>query len=365
MINMNDLKNYANGFATGRLRFLAEKVTWHMHGHCKINACIRCSLFTYDESGMETLVYSKDVLASSDGTIQFSYNFDPISLAVYQNAVEFRAAVCPVTDDAELILTEFSLVEEQPELQYKSEEYICNLVIDKDGTRAVSVLQTDGENITVPLIPKKVLFVGNSILLGMNNAYGMCASSPQKDYFHYVSEAIKKKSPACIFLKLHGAGFEHAENAEMFENWYSKEINAYTGQPPAEESFTEDLDLVILQLTDNINNPSKTEAFVYNIDTLLKRIKLRCPRARLLWIHGWYQRGNTTIYKKLLEVCRRWKIERIDISDLKSKENEAFMGQTYIDVNGNQEVVKEMWISHPGDVGMKKIADRIIDVLGI
>ncbi len=31
----------------------------------------------------------------------------------------------------------------------------------------------------VPVVPKKVLFVGNSLLLGMFNLYGMCSSSPK------------------------------------------------------------------------------------------------------------------------------------------------------------------------------------------
>lgn len=365
MISLNNLKSFGNGVTTDRFQSFAEKVTWHLRGHCKDAAGVRCSLLIYDEEGTETLLHSEDVPAKADGSICFSYNFDPISIAVYRNAVEFRAAVCPSAEGDELFLTEFCIEEKQAEIQNEAGEIICNLITDRDGKRAVSVMQPDGSDITVPLVPKKVLFVGNSILLGMHNAYGMCASGPKKDYFYYVSEAIKEKNPDCEFFKLHGAGFEHAENEEMFEKWYSKELNTYTGQPPAEKSFTEDLDLIILQLTDNINNAEKVAAFLKNIDILLERIKTRCPRARLLWVHGWYQRGNSVIYKKLLEVCHRWKIERVDISDLKSKENEAFVGQTYLDANGNQAPVKEIWLTHPGDAGMKKIAERIIDVLGI
>ena len=214
----------------------------------------------------------------------------------------------------------------------------------------------------VPVVPKKVLFVGNSLLLGMFNLYGMCSSSPKKDYAYYVQEEILKYNKDCVFTKLHGSGFEHAESRKDFEDWFFWEPNGYT-QKPAMESFTKDLDLIFIQLTDNVNTDKKISNFADAADRFMEYIKDLEPNARIIWIHGWYNRDNT--YDELVALCRRWEVERIDISDLHTRENEAFMGQLCENEAGERVPVKDMWVTHPGDKGMREIARRMINVLGI
>ena len=119
----------------------------------------------------------------------------------------------------------------------------------------------------------------------MFNTYGMCATSPAKDYCHHVQTAIRAFHPDCRFAKLHGSGFEHADTMDAFEAWWSTAENVYT-KKPARESFPTDLDLIVIQLTDNVNTEAKVVVFDQTADILLRRIRQRCPRARILWVHG-------------------------------------------------------------------------------
>jgi hypothetical protein len=66
----------------------------------------------------------------------------------------------------------------------------------------------------------------------------------------------------------------------------------------------------------------------------------------------------------ICDLCQRHGIERLFIGDLRTKENECHDAPTFIDKNGDVQPIKDTWRTHPGDVGMRKIADRIIENLG-
>lgn len=216
------------------------------------------------------------------------------------------------------------------------------------------------EKFRISAAAHNVLFVGNSLLLGMFGKYGMCSSSPKKDYAYYVQQEIKKYNKNCVFSKLSGGNFENAESMDEFEAWFSTDANAYTNKP-AKESFTENLDLIFLQLADNVNTDKKIVNFNKTAELLIERIQKLSPNARIIWIHGWYNKKNT--YDTITELCTRHQLERVDISDIRTKENEAYEGQVCENAAGEKEIVKEAWITHPGDSGMKKIADKIIHQL--
>ena len=83
---------------------------------------------------------------------------------------------------------------------------------------------------------------------------------------------------------------------------------------PAIESFTEDLDLIFLQCGDNVNTDDKAVRFAVQGPYLLEQIKERCPNARIIWVHSWYnfERNN----KMILKLRDLWKFEDVDIHDL-------------------------------------------------
>ena len=338
-----------NGVCTPYFQSLSEKVKLKISGKIEPKSVIGYTIYSYDENGTENVVHSENIQAAQENTFDTKYSFDPISLGVYQNAVKFRVVLYAVSEFAEVYITDFSLEERCDE-----EEYV-------DEPLTACTIQTE-EKIKVPIIPQKVLFIGNSILLGMFNTYGMCATSPQKDYAYLVQQKILKHNAECTFSKLHGSGFEHAESLEAFEAWFAHDANIYTGKP-ARESFSEDLDLIFIQLTDNVNTEEKKANFEKLADIFIECIKELSPRARIIWVHGWYNKKNT--YNKFLELCERWSIERVDVSDLRKKENESYSGQISWHPENGEVTVKDTWITHPGDKGMQEIAKRMLAAIGL
>ena len=224
----------------------------------------------------------------------------------------------------------------------------------------VLIKRIDGVRELVPTVPKRAIIMGNSLVLGMFNAFGMCASASDKDYFHYVTKEIKKYNPDCEFVRMHGSGLEQSPGDEGYSKWMYEEPNPGTGKPTY-LSFTPDTDLIIIQLTDNVNTDEKVVDFNARIDRFLDTIRAMCPKARIIWVHGWYNELRTV--DTLKRVCTERDIARISIKDLYTIPNQAREQKYATNPNGEVIEVPERWISHPGDLGMKKIADRIISVL--
>jgi len=190
--------------------------------------------------------------------------------------------------------------------------------------------------------------------------YGMCADAPNRDYFHHVTSYISSRDPSAVFNKLYGSFFEHSESLEAFEEWYSGN-NQYTAKP-SRDSFTPDTELIIIQLGDNINTDLKYETFKKSGDMLIQRIKESCPAARIIWVHGWFTRPH--VYREISELCLRHEITCIDIGNTRSRESEAHEPQEYMTKDGGRGEIKDTWRTHPGNLGMKRIADAIIAALG-
>ncbi len=285
------------------------------------------------------------------------FSFDAVSYSVYNDAHSFRIEA-KKAQLVEAIVT----FEDEPELPSTFSQSFCeNTIVGIDGFKYTLSISSDKEIIMIPHIPHKTLFVGNSLLLGMG-FYGMCASSPSNDYAYYVSEEIKKYNPSAVFEKVHIGQLEHSATPDEFWKKWSEEPNIYT-KAPCIDSFTDDLDLIILQLGDNINNQNKLKTFSQCGDEFIHKIKQRSPHARIILIDSW---GNHSFTADVIyALCDRWHIPIVSIYDLCCKQYQAKSGMKYLTSNGDDAVVKDAWITHPGNLGMKCIADRIISKLDL
>ncbi len=294
---------------------------------------------------------------TSGGSCSCKFSFDPVSMGIYQKALSFRIVVRDFSQVAH-----FSL-EERSDTTQEVLPSTSAVFTDAAGNKLVPVLQADRlTKLCVSTLPRKVLFVGNSILMGMHGAYGMCASSPKHDYCYHVQQAIRSRNPDCVFSKLYGSLFEHATCREEFEAWWGTDPNGHTGKP-ARDSFTEDLDLIILQLGDNVGYGKKLANFLVCAPLLLERIKVLCPRARILWVHGWF--NSPLSAPPICRFCEQWQVEQINVLSERSLESQSFSGAPYRTPDGTITTVKDTWITHPGDLGMRRIADRIIEALNL
>ena len=55
----------------------------------------------------------------------------------------------------------------------------------------------------------------------------------------------------------------------------------------------------------------------------------------------------------------------MDILPTRSPETQSFSGAPFVTADGSTGIVKDTWITHPGDPGMCLIADRIIETLDL
>ena len=354
-MDKTNLLHQENTFRTPAFRTLADLISVRLTG-CAASDAPQVELH-YTTANGEMCLFQAYPAKQAGEEFSCAFDFDPISLSIYQKAEKFQIIARGFT-----AITHFSL-EERVDTEQTAAHSHSIVFTNKNGMKFVPVLQADKKT-TVPVstVPKKVLFVGNSILVGMHMAFGMCASSAKNDYCYHVQQAILTASPQCEFYKLYGSPYEHSSNKEEFEAWWGTTPNGYTGKP-AKCSFTEDLDLIFLQLGDNVNTDSKRDTFRFSAPQLLQRIKQLCPKARVIWVHGWY--NNHLNHDSILAVCKEFRIEDINIADLKCKENQSSSGHLYTAPDGSVKVVNDAWITHPGDAGMALIAQRIIAKLDL
>lgn len=223
-----------------------------------------------------------------------------------------------------------------------------------DGSKYLLQVSAAGETVFVPVVPKKALFIGNSLLVGFGQ-FGMCASNAQSDYYYHVTQAILKQNASFTADRSAGTSLEGATSDEAQDTAYSN----ISGKLSA------DLDLVIVQLSDNTNNAESIAYFLGGgAKRLLTKIRTACPKARVVWAAAWY--SSTEKLNAIQKACADTGCLFVDFSDLRTSENQGAIGNTITYPNGETSTVEASGVaSHPGDTGMKAIADRLLEKLGI
>lgn len=193
----------------------------------------------------------------------------------------------------------------------------------------------------------KVLFVGNSITLhgvakniGWNNFWGMAASSKERDYVHIVENYICGKDK--------NASFCVCNVAEWEQNYKSGNNFLYKYQSASDFSA----DIIIIKVS--ANTPVKEFDKILFSQRFKELIKFfdKCNKARILLIGEFYKHPSEEIIKK---TAAEFNFSYCPLSDL--SENEAMKAIGLFEHSGVA--------NHPGDLGMRCIAERIIALLDL
>ena len=192
---------------------------------------------------------------------------------------------------------------------------------------------------------KRVMFVGNSITLhgkkediGWHGEWGMAASSKEKDYVHLLMSATREKSPDCSFCICQVAEWERQyKNGKsvyhLFEN--ARDFNA---------------DIIVMRFVENC--PQKEfdkEIFKTETVNLLKHLNPSDAAKIILTTGFWHQPADDSI----AELAKELGLPLVKLGDLGEKDEMKAIGLFEHSGVAN----------HPGDLGMKNIADRIFEVL--
>lgn len=329
-------------FESERFRSVCECVSIKFTVKVAKNTLFCARIIGFSDAGEEAVVLEKIREVEQGECFTYSFQFDPVSLAVYQNVTSFCLRVR--TDGIESV----------KDCSWYEDTDLAGLLKEIEGRKNKKRTACEPHPLS------KVLFVGNSLLLGMENRYGMCSSSPRNDYYHYVTEAILEKYPQCVFQKIHGASIEHSESVEAYEAAMFQNPNGYTKRPFA-ESLTPDLDLIFLQITDNVNTEKKVETFKQTADMLLREIRARSPKAKIIWVYGWYFKKD--LFPFLWELFERYDVESVCLLSERRRENEAPEGLQYESEDGTKKTAAVNWLTHPGDKGMYVIAKKMIEAM--
>lgn len=226
------------------------------------------------------------------------------------------------------------------------------VVTSPNGTKFRLVVDDNGIISAVPSIPKKITFFGNSLLShgGYYGGVGMAATSQDKDYYHLLTNYIKSKNPNAITNIGKGPNWEggtsSAERRKMLNTLIRPMIDS-------------DTDIVFIQFGDNVNTAEKRATFIEDGIELVNFIKSNSPKALIYWIGVWY--GGKEVADFIKTICDRTNIKFIDITSLATESRfKAKIGQKVALPDGGTYIVDNAGVaSHPGDEGMKKIAETI------
>lgn len=214
----------------------------------------------------------------------------------------------------------------------------------------VSLLQAESNKSTVNWNPDdyNYLAIGNSITIHPLNEYwwnecGMAATTEEKDYVHQVASNLNANYYAYNFATWELMGHDRGETLSLLDGLLS-----------------EDLDLVTIQLSENASDLSTFET---DFEELIRYVQEEAPDAQLLVIGDFWDKDQKDEMKQ--QACEEAGVKFISLDEIKGIEQyQCGMDTTVYDSEGNPHTVEHSGVArHPGDAGMKRIADQIVEAV--
>lgn len=208
-----------------------------------------------------------------------------------------------------------------------------------DREKYVSVYERGGK--------LRVLFLGNSITrhapkadIGWSGDWGMAASKIDKDYVHLVVKALDEKYGTVDYCIAQGASWErdYVNTEKVLEQYYT-----------AARDFA--ADIVIIRIGENV--PASCHLQSSMKEPLRTFTKYLAHSARLVVMTDLFWTGaKNAVFG---EVAAEEGYTFVKISDLELDEENMAIGL----------FEHEGVAHHPGDLGMSRIAQRIIDSISL
>ncbi|MDT2769612.1 SGNH/GDSL hydrolase family protein [Enterococcus pseudoavium] len=303
---------------------------------------------SFDASNLEIYNDAKDfaILVRNTGTIEGSFTIN--NLLVYTDEISRLSFYGDNLKD-----TLLNLDEELQNIKPSEDVFLKS----PNGTKYKLSVSDEGVLSVKSTEYAKINVSGNSLVNGINQGshgtknFGMCASDSKHDFNYLVQQAILAKNADATFTQNQISGIEMATNQAEYETY----------RDSIADSYTSDTDLIILQIGDNTTQ--YIETFENTFPQFLAWLKGKCPIADIIVVGTWFSKavGYPVVKQCALDAGLNF----VDISALNTAENQGSSGMIITYDDATTVVAKDSWIRHPGDVGMKKIADKIIEIIGI
>ena len=192
---------------------------------------------------------------------------------------------------------------------------------------------------------KRILFVGNSMTLhgvrpeiGWHGAYGMAASAKEKDYVHVAEREILQRIPDAAF------GICQVSN---WERQYKEGASTHPLFHAAREFAP---DVIVIRFVENCSHKEiAPELFKKELDALIGYLD-RDQKAKLIVTTGFWRHP---LDEALREYASEQNAPLVELGDL--GEEDAMKAIGLFEHKGVA--------NHPGDLGMQRIAERIVKAL--
>lgn len=197
------------------------------------------------------------------------------------------------------------------------------------------------------------LAIGNSITIhGLAdywwNEAGMAASVAENDYVHLVADYLEET---------HGEVCFYSANYYEWEQQAHDRAETYDAIAPY---LSAKLDLITVQLGENVIDATTFES---DFAALLTYLSRHAPNAEILVIDDFWDEGEREGVKE--RAADAAGVRFVSLDEIQGdQEYQCGVGATVFDAEGQPHVVEHAGVAiHPGDKGMRYIADRIIDAL--
>lgn len=193
----------------------------------------------------------------------------------------------------------------------------------------------------------KVLFIGNSITrhepkpeIGWDYDWGMAASSKEKDYVHVAVKLIEEKIGKIDYCVANCGEWEmNYFDDKLLQEWkIARDFNA---------------DIVVIRLGENIWNARANFETYPLIPYFKKMVEYFTPNPTAKVIITGLFWSNDEIENDIKSVATDLQVTFVPLNDLGSSDENMALGKFWH--NGVA--------IHPGDLGMAKIAERIVSAL--
>lgn len=192
----------------------------------------------------------------------------------------------------------------------------------------------------------RVLFLGNSITyheakkeLGWDCNFGMAASSLEKDYVHLVYANLKDKLEKDITA--------FVNNISFYEWDY---LNESHKEKIADIAKSFKPDLIILNIGENIKKVNENfDKIKSSLDDVVGSLTKQSKN--LILVNSFWR--NDLLNEIFISVAKKYNINLADISDIGDDDRNKALGL----------FAHEGVSLHPNDLGMKKIAERILNLI--
>ena len=207
-------------------------------------------------------------------------------------------------------------------------------------TSRVKIFRAENEKLKIGIVGNSILCHGVLESIGWHNEWGMAASCEEKDFFHLVMNDFRQKYPDTSFIRIQAAEWER--------NYWQKP-EEYPDMLKALYDF--DADIIVFRVSENcppeqMDNHSFEEGFNTLCEYFSRGGKCKLLITDTFWYNPWTASGVEAVAKKF---CG----EMIKISDLGERDDMKAIG-----------LFEHHGVAHhPGDLGMRTIADRILERL--